>query len=1075
MKKNYKAIKMCIVLLALMTIKMSAQLNGLYTINSGSPASTSNYTSFTSLAADLNSLGVSGPVTVNVVANSGPYVEQVTFNSAVGASAVNSISINGNGNTITFNSSNTAAGWTMLLNSADFMAVSNLTIAGTGSAAYVVMLVGGADNNVFTNVRMACPANGTSSSQIPLTFSGASNTYANASNSGNNNTFTGCTLFSGYFGVVHYGLTGNPFNSNNSLINCSITDWYVYGVYTYYSKNFTVSGCSINRPTRTNITTTYPLFSNYDQGALYEKNRVSNLFDGAPGFTGTMYGFYLNYNSLSGVGVQQNRLQNNILKIDNNFNGFTYAIYCYYWNGNIDHNTIDLNNPNFSYTGGVYGFYGYGALNSYPINFRNNIISMNMGGSGAGYAFYCPITSGFTMNNNNIINYRSIGTNSATNQYHSYWNGFWYNQTQLAAQGANINGTMFDPNYINPSSTSGSNYMPTNAAMDNAGTSVGITNDLNNQTRGTVPDVGALEFLNTPCSGAPALTGVVTPTAIQCPSVVLNLGFASAYTLANMSFQWLSSTTSSVGPFTAISGSTTQALTTPPTTVNTWYTASVTCLNGNQSINANAGLIQIAGTTTTTVPYYENFEGITGPNRLPNCSWFSPNLGSTALTYTSAQNQGRVPNSGTKFATFAYTPSGPKHVYTNGVYLNAGVTYSTGLSFLTEYYGYANWSDLSILLGTSQTTTGLVTLATTGGAALSPIYKLLSGTFTVATSGLYYFAIRATSSGGCCSYWLNWDDFFVVAPCNLNPITVNAVSTATQVCLGQSVILTATGANSYTWSTGATTSTISVSPNSNTTYAVTGMNSLSGCMSTANRLILVNPAPQVAIFTNGSSICRGSSVNLSAVGAANYNWSNASNANIITVTPSVTTTYSVIGVNQFGCQGNAVQTITVNNLPNIQAGVTNPQLCVGETVTLSATGGVSYVWNSNSNSINGSNVSVSPNNSISYTVTGTDANGCKNNSSINLSVSACTGLGEITTTASGVKVWPNPTKGEFNVEFLNDDAKTIEVLDLTGRLIQSNTVNNKKMNVNLNNLSNGVYYIKIQTKASLEVVKVVKQ
>jgi hypothetical protein len=444
------------------------------------------------------------------------------------------------------------------------------------------------------------------------------------------------------------------------------------------------------------------------------------------------------------------------------------------------------------------------------------------------------------------------------------------------------------------------------------------------------------------------------------------------------------------------------------------------------------------------------------------------------LTYTSAQNQGRVPNSGTKFATFAYTPSGPKHVYTNGVYLNAGVTYSPGLSFLTEYYGYANWSDLSILLGTSQTTTGLVTLATTGGAALSPIYKLLSGTFTVATSGLYYFAIRATSSGGCCSYWLNWDDFFVVAPCNLNPITVNAVSTATQVCLGQSVILTATGANSYTWSTGATTSTISVSPNSNTTYAVTGMNSLSGCMSTANRLILVNPAPQVAIFTNGSSICRGSSVNLSAVGAANYNWSNASNANIITVTPSVTTTYSVIGVNQFGCQGNAVQTITVNNLPNIQAGVTNPQLCVGETVTLSATGGVSYVWNSNSNSINGSNVSVSPNNSISYTVTGTDANGCKNNSSINLSVSACTGLGEITTTASGVKVWPNPTKGEFNVEFLNDDAKTIEVLDLTGRLIQSNIVSNKKMNVNLNNLSNGVYYIKIQTQASLEVVKVVK-
>lgn len=1075
MKKNYKAIKMFIVLVALMTMKMSAQLNGLYTINSASPASTSNYTSFTSLAADLNSLGVSGPVTVNVVANSGPYVEQVTFNSALGASAVNSISINGNGNTITFNSSSTAAGWTILFNSADYMAISNLTVTGTGSAAYPLMMVGGAEYNFFTNCRFAVPANGTSSNQIPVVISGANNSFSSFSNSANFNTFTGCTMFSGYASVTHFGLTGSPYNRSNAFFDCNFLDWYQMSVYAYYSKDLTVSRCNIERPTRTSVTTTYGLYVYYCSGSILEKNRIHNLFNGSPGFTGTLYGCYFYFNPVTGVGVQQNRFENNLFKIDNNFNGFSYAMYCYYWNGSIDHNTIDLNNPNFSYTGGIYGAYVWGAQNSYPINFRNNILTMNMGGSGAGYAFYAQSSTGITMTNNNIINFRSIGTNSATNQYHSYWNGFWYNQTQLAAQGANLGGTMVDPNYINPTSVSGSNYLPTNAALDNMGTPIGITSDLNNQTRGTVPDVGALEFLNTPCSGAPALTGVVTPTAIQCPSVVLNLGFASAYTLANMSFQWLSSTTSSVGPFTAIPGSTTQALTTPPTTVNTWYTASVTCLNGNQSINANAGLIQIAGTTTTTVPYFENFEGITGPNRLPNCSWFSPNLGTSLYTYTSALNQNRIPNSGTKFASFGYAPSGQRHVYTNGVYLNAGVTYSTGLSFLTEYYGYANWSDLSILLGTSQTTTGLVTLASTGGAALSPVYKLLSGTFTVATSGIYYFDIRATANGGCCAYWLSWDDFFVVAPCNLNPITVSAAATASQVCLGQSVILTATGANSYTWSNGATTSSISVSPNSNTTYSVTGMNSLSGCTSSANRLILVNPTPQVAIFTNANPVCKGSSVNLSAVGAANYNWSNASNANIITVTPTVTTTYSVIGVNQFGCQGNAVQTITVNNLPNIQAAATNVQLCVGESVGLSATGGVSYVWNSTTNSINGSSVTVSPMNSISYTVTGTDANGCKNNSSINLSVSACTGLGEITTTASGVKVWPNPTKGEFNVEFLNDDAKTIEVLDLTGRLIQSNSVSNKKMNVNLNNLSNGVYYIKIQTKASIEVVKVVKQ
>jgi hypothetical protein len=304
---------------------------------------------------------------------------------------------------------------------------------------------------------------------------------------------------------------------------------------------------------------------------------------------------------------------------------------------------------------------------------------------------------------------------------------------------------------------------------------------------------------------------------------------------------------------------------------------------------------------------------------------------------------------------------------------------------------------------------------------------------------------------------------------------VSIAATATQACNGQNVILTASGANTYSWSTGATTPTISVAPNANTTYYVNGVNALSGCGATAGQLILVNPTPQVSIFTNATSICKGGSANLSAVGATNYNWSNAQTSNIISVSPTVTTTYSVIGVNQYGCQGNATQVITVNNLPNVTAAATNVQMCVGETVTLSATGAATYVWNSNNNTVYGNNAAVSPLSSITYTVTGTDNNGCSNINTISLSVNACTGLGEVTTTANGVRIFPNPTKGEVNIEFLNDASKTVEVLDLTGRLIQSNNTSNKKMSVNLNNLSNGVYYVKIQSNNTIEVVKVVKQ
>jgi hypothetical protein len=1075
MKKNYKAIKMVVVLIALMTIKMSAQLNGLYTINSGSPSSTSNYTSFTALAADLNSLGVSGAVSVNVVANSGPYTEQVTFNSAIGASAANSIAINGNGNTITWSSASTLSGWTILLNSADFMSISNLTVTGTGSAAYVVMLVGGADNNTFNNVRMNCPANGTSSSQIPLVFSGANNTYASAANSANNNTFNNCTMFSGYFSFTHYGLTSGTFNFGNTFNNCDFVDWYVYGIYSYYARNLRITGCTIRRPTRSSLTTTYGLFATYNQGAIFERNRITNLFDGSPGFTGTLYAAYLNYNSLTGVGVQSNKFINNIIRVDN-FNGFAYGLFSQYFNGDVDHNTVDFDNSNYNNTTTQYGIYNNNIATSYPLNLRNNIVTMKSPGTGTKYAYYCANTSGLTMSNNNIVNSVSNGTNTPTNQYHSYWNGNWYNQTQLATAGGNVNGAMLDPLYINPTSTVSTNYLPTNAALNNLGSAIGVTVDNNNQTRATVPDMGALEFLNTPCSGAPPLTSVIAPSAIQCPSVVLNLGFASAYTLANMSFQWLSSTTSSVGPFTAISGSTNQALTTPSTVVNTWYTASVTCLNGNQSINTNAGLVQIAGTTTNSVPYFEGFEGITGVNRLPNCSWSASNLNSTCLTYISTQLNNRLPRNGTKFASFFYNPSNTNAFYTNGIFLNAGVTYSASVWYTTEYYGYTNWTDLSILVGPNQSPTGGTVVATTNGAAISSAYKSLSNTFTVATSGLYYVAVRGTGNTSGSAQYLSWDDLAIEAPCTLNSTTLSVASSASVVCLGQPVTLTASGASSYTWSNGASGSSITVIPNGNTTYNVSGTSGLSGCIGNGSRAIIVNPSPIVSIFAGSGAVCKGSSINLTAFGATSYNWSNnLGNGSSAVAAPSSTTTYTVIGSNSFGCTASAVTQVNVNNLPTITIASPNTAMCVGESMNLIASGANTFTWNSPSNLIQGANVVVSPIISTSYTVLGTDANGCVGSSNFQLNVNLCLGLNDIITTGNGVKLYPNPTKSDLNIEFNNELNKVITVTDLTGRIVLSSNVNNKKTNLSLNNLASGVYYVKIESNNTSEVIKVVKQ
>ena len=131
MKKNYKRnwlfkLKTAFVFGSLLFAGSAmAQLSGTYTINSASSTSGTNYSSFGAFASAINSSGVSGPVTVNVVKGSGPYVEKVTF-TASGTSS-NTITINGNGETIR----NT--GTIIYMNGADYFTFDNLDIVNTGT------------------------------------------------------------------------------------------------------------------------------------------------------------------------------------------------------------------------------------------------------------------------------------------------------------------------------------------------------------------------------------------------------------------------------------------------------------------------------------------------------------------------------------------------------------------------------------------------------------------------------------------------------------------------------------------------------------------------------------------------------------------------------------------------------------------------------------------------------------------------------------------------------------------------------------------------------------------------------
>jgi len=219
---------------------------------------------------------------------------------------------------------------------------------------------------------------------------------------------------------------------------------------------------------------------------------------------------------------------------------------------------------------------------------------------------------------------------------------------------------------------------------------------------------------------------------------------------------------------------------------------------------------------------------------------------------------------------------------------------------------------------------------------------------------------------------------------NTTPLSVSGTSSV--VCSQNSLTLTATGASSYTWNSGSLTTSIVVSPSVSTVYSVSSSNTL-GCIVTKTIGINVNPNPVLGAFATNSAICSGGSNNLIASGAVTYTWNTGSNFAIITVSPLVTTIYSVAGTDNQGCAGTATVNVLVNSATVNVVG-SSTAICTGNTATLTASGASSYTWNNNSTA---SNLVVTPSQNSIYSVTATNSFGC------------------VTTKTIGLNVNPNPT------------------------------------------------------------------
>ncbi len=245
-----------------------------------------------------------------------------------------------------------------------------------------------------------------------------------------------------------------------------------------------------------------------------------------------------------------------------------------------------------------------------------------------------------------------------------------------------------------------------------------------------------------------------------------------------------------------------------------------------------------------------------------------------------------------------------------------------------------------------------------------------------------------------------------------------------------------------------------------------------GCTSTRIPVTLtVSPTPTVSVNSSTTAVCSGGTATLTANGATTYSWSNSATTSSIVVNPTVTTTYSVSGATA-GCTSNlALTTLSINPAPAINASPI-ATICINSSTTFTANGASTYTWTPGN--LSGPSVVLSPSFTTVYSVAGTGTNGCVGTATTGIVVSGCVGLNEKGISAI-TNVYPNPNTGFFVIELNNATETTLELMDVTGRIVLNTQFTEIKHEVNMSNIANGVYYARIKNANGSNIVKIVKE
>ncbi|MDA7804061.1 T9SS type A sorting domain-containing protein, partial [Crocinitomix sp.] len=203
--------------------------------------------------------------------------------------------------------------------------------------------------------------------------------------------------------------------------------------------------------------------------------------------------------------------------------------------------------------------------------------------------------------------------------------------------------------------------------------------------------------------------------------------------------------------------------------------------------------------------------------------------------------------------------------------------------------------------------------------------------------------------------------------------------------------------------------------------------------------VVVHDLPTIIANADPETVCFGQELTLSGSGGAYYDWSPGDIENGVPFVPAMgTMTYTVEGEDWYGCFNTAEVTVDVVDAPVVMANATDDNICLGESITLTGSGAVTYEWDMGVED----GVSFTPETSgtFEYNVDGfVDGDGCFGEASIEITVNEVPTIDSYETTEEvlgldgGINITVSGGTPAYDFDWDNDGAGEFgDPEDLTG-------------------------------------------